>query len=269
MSMVEPPVKVAIGIIGGTGVYDPQLIENVEEHKVYTPYGAPSDKILVGTIRGRRVAFLPRHGRHHTIPPHLVNYRANIWALKAIGVRRLLSVSAVGSLQDEYKPGEFVIPDQAFDWTRTRKKTFFEGGQVAHVSLADPFCPDLSKLVAQKARELKLPLHDKGTYITIEGPQFSTRAESRFYRAQGFHIIGMTLHPEVNLAREAQMCYTTIAMITDYDVYAERPVSAEEVGRVMAENIGKVRQLLAEAIPTIPETQDKCQCAKALQGALY
>lgn len=264
----EPPEEVSIGLIGGTGVYDPEVFTNVKEYKVYTPFGSPSDKVMVGTIKKHRVAFIPRHGRQHTYPPHLVNYRANIWALKSLGVQRLLTVSAVGSLQDEIKPGDLFIPDQAFDWTRSRKRTFFEEGTVAHVSVAEPFCPDLSSFIANKAKTLKLPHHYKGTVITIEGPQFSTKAESRFYRAQGFHIIGMTLHPEVYLAREAEICFTNVSMITDYDVYAEKPVSHEEVQRTMAENLDKVRKLLAEVIPNMSEEQDKCDCGKALQGAV-
>ena len=269
MTLIESPEKVSIGLIGGTGVYDPAAFTDVKEVKVYTPFGLTSDKILIGTLKGRRIAFIPRHGRFHTIPPHLVNYRANIWALKALGVKRLIGSTAVGSLQEDYDPGELVIPDQTFDWTRTRKKTFFEGGPVAHVSLADPFCPDLTKFVAKKAKAIKLPVFEKGTYICMEGPQFSTKAESRFYRAQGFHVIGMTIHPEVNLAREAEMCYVSIAMITDYDVWAERPVSVEVVTKNMAKNIDKIRRLLAEVIPNMSEKQTSCNCGKALQGATF
>ncbi|MFX1476310.1 MAG: S-methyl-5'-thioadenosine phosphorylase [Promethearchaeota archaeon] len=269
MTLIKPPEKVSIGLIGGTGAYDPKDITDVKEYKIYTPYGAPSDNVIIGTLKGRRIAFIPRHGRHHTTPPHLVNYRANIWALKSLGVKRLITTAAVGSLQDDYKPGELVITDQAFDWTRTRKKTFFEGGKVVHVSLADPFCPDLRSFIIDKARALKLPIHDTGTYVTMEGPQFSTKAESRFYRSQGFHLIGMTLHPEVNLAREAELCFANIAMITDYDVYADRPVSAEEIGKVMAENVEKLRKLLAEVIPDMSEKQSNCDCNKALRGAVF
>ncbi len=265
---LKPPEKVSIGVIGGTGVYDPKVFTGIKEYKIYTPFGAPSDKIMIGTIKNRRIAFIPRHGRDHIYPPHLVNYRANIWALKALGVRRLITVSAVGSLQDEIKPGDLFIPDQCFDWTRSRKRTFFEQGTVAHVSVAEPFCPELSKFIAEKAKSLKLPFHHKGTIITIEGPQFSTRAESRFYRMQGFHIIGMTLHPEIYLAREAEICFTNVSMITDYDVYADKPVSHEEVQKTMAENLGKVRKLLTAVLPTMSETQDKCDCGKALQGAV-
>ena len=269
MTSSKPPEKVSIGLIGGTGAYDPKDITDVKEYTIKTPFGAPSDKVTIGTFKGRQIAFIPRHGRKHTMPPHLVNYRANIWALKSLGVKRLITTAAVGSLQDEYKPGELVITDQAFDWTRTRKKTFFEEGKVVHVSLADPFCPDLRKFLIKKARSLKLPIHDTGTYITMEGPQFSTKAESRFYRSQGFHLIGMTLNPEVNLAREAELCFANIAMITDYDVYADRPVSAEEIGRVFAENVEKVRKLLADVIPAMSETQENCDCGTALQGAVF
>ncbi len=266
--LLEPPENVTIGMIGGTGVYDPEVFTDIKEYKIYTPFGAPSDKVMVGTLQNRRIAFIPRHGRTHMYPPHLVNYRANIWALKALGVQRLLTVSAVGSLQDEIKPGDLFIPDQAFDWTRSRKRTFFEEGTVAHVSVAEPFCSELSKFIADKAKVLKLPYHHKGTIITIEGPQFSTKAESKFYRAQGFHIIGMTLHPEVYLAREAELCFTNVSMITDYDVYAERPVSHEEVQITMAANLDKVKKLLTAVIPTMSLKQDRCDCGKALQGAV-
>ena len=264
----EPPEKVTIGLVGGTGVYDPKIFTDLKEYKIYTPFGATSDKVMIGTLKNRRIAFIPRHGRDHTIPPHLVNYRANIWAFKSLGVKRVISVSAVGGLQEDYGPGTIVIIDQCFDWTRTRKKTFFEGGPVVHISLADPFCPTLRQFIIDKAKAIKLPVKESGTVVTIEGPQFSTRAESRFYRSQGFHIISMTTNPEVNLAREAELCYATIAMVTDYDVWADRPVSAEEVGKTMAKNIDKVRRLLAEVIPAMPEHQDKCACGRALEGAL-
>jgi 5'-methylthioadenosine phosphorylase len=264
----ETPEKVSIGLMGGTGVYDPKFLTDVKEYKVYTPYGATSDKVMIGTMKTRRVAFIPRHRRDHTIPPHLVNYRANIWALKSVGVKRLISISAVGGLQEDYGPGTLVVLDQCFDWTRTRKKTFFEGGPVVHVSLADPFCPTLRQFIIDRAKAIKMPIKETGTVVTIEGPQFSTRAESRFYRNQGFHIISMTVSPEVNLAREAELCYATIGMVTDYDVWADHPVSAEEVGKTMAGNIEKVRRLIMEVIPALPEAQDKCTCGHALKGAL-
>ena len=265
--MIKPSEKAEVGVIGGSGLYDPEILEEVKEIKVYTPYGAPSDFIIIGTVKGKRVAFLPRHGRAHRIPPHMINYRANLWALKALGVSRVVSVSAVGSLREDYKPGDFVCPDQFIDMTKSRAYTFFDGPTVAHVSMADPFCPELRELAISTARRLGITLHEKGTYICIEGPRFSTRAESRLWRQFKADIIGMTLVPEVNLAREAGMCFVNIAMVTDYDVWAERPVTAHEVARVMAENIEKVKKLLYELIPAIPSDR-KCKCGKYLEEAL-
>ncbi|RLF18160.1 MAG: S-methyl-5'-thioadenosine phosphorylase, partial [Thermoprotei archaeon] len=234
---------------------------------VYTPYGPPSDEIIVGEFKGRRIAFLPRHGRGHVVPPHMINYRANIWALKTLGVERIIAVSAVGSLREDYRPGDFVVPDQFIDFTKNRTYTFFDGRLVAHVSMADPFCPELREVAIKTAKELGIPVHEKGTYVCIEGPRFSTRAESRLYKSWGADIIGMTLVPEVNLAREAQICYVTIAMITDYDVWAEKPVTAEEVIKVMKENVEKAKKLLYELIPRIPKER-KCPCKEALKEAL-
>lgn len=256
-----------IGLIGGSGIYDPGLLKNVEKIKVYTPYGSPSSHITIGEYSRIRIAFIPRHGEGHTIPPHSINYRANIWALRELGVERVLAPSAVGSLQEEYRPGELVLPDQYIDRTWGRAGTFYDGGQVAHVSMADPFCPELTDIVYDAAVSIGLPIHKGGTYICIQGPRFSTRAESKLYRSWGAHIIGMTLIPEVNLAREARLCYLTIAMITDYDVWAEKPVSAEEVVKTMKENVVKVRTLLEKAIPKIPDKRG-CQCGKYLDEAL-
>ena len=256
-----------IGIIGGTGVYDPALLENVQEVKVHTPFGDPSDVITIGEYKGRKIAFLPRHGRGHRIPPHAINYRANIWALKELGVKRIVAPSAVGSLQEEYKPGDLVVPDQFIDRTWGRPGTFYEGGVVCHISMADPFCPELREVIVKVGRRLGLPIHERGTYVCIQGPRFSTRAESKLYREWGAHIIGMTLVPEVTLAREAQICYASICMITDYDVWAEKPVTGEEVIRTMRENIEKVKRLLMELIPEIPEERH-CECGKALREAL-
>ncbi len=265
--MSQIPPKVRIGIIGGSGLYSPDFLENVQEYKIYTPYGAPSSDIIIGEIRGVKVAFLPRHGKKHSIPPHMINYRANIWALKEVGVERLISISAVGSLREDYKPGDFVCTDQFIDMTKRRELTFYDGPVVAHVSMADPFCPELRALCIATAKSLGITMHEKGTYICIEGPRFSTRAESRLWRSFGADIIGMTLVPEVNLAREARMCFLNIAMVTDYDVWAEKPVTAHEVARVMAENTEKVRRLLVELIPKIPEKRS-CQCARYLDEAL-
>lgn len=251
--LVPPEAKAEIGIIGGSGLYDVELLENVNEIKVYTPYGAPSDSIIIGEYKGRKIAFLPRHGRGHKIPPHKINYRANIWALKALGIDKIIAVSAVGSLREDYKPGDLVVPDQFIDFTKKREYTFFEGGVVGHFSMADPFCEPLCQLIVQTAKELGLPIHEKGTYICIEGPRFSTRAESKLFKSWGADIIGMTLVPEVTLAREAGICYATIAMITDYDVWAEKPVTATEVAKVMAENVAKAKKLLFTLIPKIPK----------------
>ncbi len=265
--LVPPEVRAEIGIIGGSGLYDPGLFKEVKSIKVYTPYGPPSDEIIVGEFKGRRIAFLPRHGRGHVVPPHMINYRANIWALKTLGVERIIAVSAVGSLREDYRPGDFVVPDQFIDFTKNRTYTFFDGRLVAHVSMADPFCPELREVAIKTAKELGIPVHEKGTYVCIEGPRFSTRAESRLYKSWGADIIGMTLVPEVNLAREAQICYVTIAMITDYDVWAEKPVTAEEVIKVMKENVEKAKKLLYELIPRIPKER-KCPCKEALKEAL-
>ena len=269
--MISPKEKATIGIIGGSGLYDPGIFKDVKEIKVYTPYGEPSDYIILGTVEGKRVAFLPRHGRGHRIPPHKINYRANIWAMKELGVKFLISVSAVGSLRLDYKPGDFVVPDQFIDMTKSRQYTFFDGPVVAHVSMADPFCEHLREVILSSAKSLGITTHEKGTYICIEGPRFSTRAESRVWKEVfKADIIGMTLVPEVNLACEAQMCYATIAMVTDYDVFAEIPVTAEEVTRVMAENTSKVKKLLYEVIKALPEEPDerKCSCCKSLSTAL-
>ncbi len=256
-----------IGIIGGSGLYDVAFIEKAEKIKIYTPYGSPSDFITVGVLRGRKVAFLARHGPKHSIPPHKINYRANIWAFKELGVKRIVAVSAIGSLREDYKPGDFVCPDQFIDMTKKREYTFYQGGQVAHVSMADPFCPELRSICISTAKELGISIHEKGTYICIEGPRFSTRAESKLWRMWGADIIGMTLVPEVNLAREARMCYLTIAMVTDYDVWAEKPVTAHEVAKVMAENVEKAKKLLYELIPKIPETRS-CNCHKYMDEAI-
>ncbi|AMM53083.1 S-methyl-5'-thioadenosine phosphorylase [Pyrococcus kukulkanii] len=252
-----------IGIIGGSGVYG--VFEPKETVKVHTPYGRPSAPVEIGEIEGVEVAFIPRHGKYHEFPPHEVPYRANIWALKELGVERVIGINAVGSLKEEYKPGDIVIIDQFIDFTKKREYTFYNGPRVAHISMADPFCPELRRIFIETAKELGLPVHEKGTYICIEGPRFSTRAESRMFR-QFADVIGMTLVPEVNLARELGMCYVNISTVTDYDVWAEKPVDAQEVLRVMKENEEKVQRLLRKAIPKIPEER-KCGCADVLKTA--
>ncbi|MEM2094800.1 MAG: S-methyl-5'-thioadenosine phosphorylase [Candidatus Bathyarchaeia archaeon] len=256
-----------IGIIGGSGIYSPGMLEHLEEFKMSTPFGSPSDLISVGSLSGRKVAFIPRHGREHQWPPHRVPYRANIWALKELGVKRLISASAVGSLREDYRPSELVLIDQFIDRTKWRDDTFYEGGRVCHISTADPFCPELRGVFIRAANHLGIPMHEKGTYICIQGPRFSTRAESRLFRSWGVDVIGMTLCPEVMLAREAELCYISVTMITDYDVWAEKPVSAEEVQRTMAKNIESFTRLIVSAIPQIP-TKRSCECGSALSSAL-
>ena len=258
--------KAEIAIIGGTGHYDPEILEGAEEVKVYTPYGSPS-WLVVGEYKGKKVAFIPRHGKKHILPPHRINYKANIWALKELGVTRILAPSAVGSLREELKPGDIVIPNQFIDFTKNRDYTFYEGGIVGHFSLADPFCPELTEIVYNIAVSLGLPVHKDKTYICIEGPRFSTRAESRLYRMWGADVIGMTLIPEAVLARELEICYLPITTITDYDVWAEKPVTAEEVVKTLRANVEKVNKLLREVIPKIP-SERSCICSRASKEAL-
>jgi 5'-methylthioadenosine phosphorylase len=257
--------RATIGIIGGSGVYDASLFEDVEKIKIATPYGAPSAPVEVGNFLGKRVAFIPRHGHGHTIPPHMVNYRANIWAMKELGVERILSPCAVGSLKEELPPKHFVIPDQYIDFTKKREYTFFDGGRTYHVSLADPFCTTLRELIIGAGKALTLSMTGKGTYLCIEGPRFSTRAESRMFR-QFADIIGMTAVPEVQLAREAEICYSTIAMVTDYDVWAEKPVDAREVEETIMANMKNIQALLKAVIPKVPDKRD-CECKEALKFA--
>ncbi len=256
-----------VAVIGGTGVYDPEILEDVREVKVHTPYGAPSDLITLGTYHGRDIAFIPRHGRGHQIPPHRINSRANIWALRELGVERIVASSAVGSLREEYIPGEFVITDQFIDRTRKRPDTFYEGGQLCHISVADPICPQLHDFFVDHASRLSLKAHSKGTYVCIEGPRFSTRAESKLFRQWGADIIGMTLYPECVLAREAEICYVSVAMVTDYDVWAEKPVSTQEIIETMNRNSANFKRLIMEALPEIPRERT-CRCGEALKSAL-
>jgi 5'-methylthioadenosine phosphorylase len=258
-----------VGVIGGTGVYDPGLFSSKREIKVHTPYGETSDLVTIGEYARVNVAFIPRHGRGHRIPPHRINSRANIWALKQLGVKRIIAPSAVGSLQESYKPGDIAIPDQFIDFTKKREYTFYDGGQVCHISVADPFCPELRDIAIDRIKKLKFPLHSKATYVCIEGPRFSTRAESKFFReAMKADIIGMTLVPEITLAREAEICYLSVATVTDYDVWADHPVTSAEIIETLAKNVEKTKKLIAELVPAIPAKRTKCVCGKALEGAL-
>lgn len=260
-------MKAEIGIIGGTGIYDPAMLEDVEEIEINTPYGNPSDKITIGLFQGCRVAFLPRHGKKHEIPPHMINSRANIHALKELGVTRILAPKAVGSLKEEYKPGDLVLADQFIDRTWNRPNTFYDGPKVCHISVADPMCPELREKIFKVSKSLGFPTHEKGTYVCVQGPRFSTKAESSMFRQWNADILGMTLVPECVLAREAEICYASIAMVTDYDVWKDHSVTFDMVVQTMNQNNEKVKQLLAEVIPKLPDNRS-CNCGKALEGAL-
>lgn len=263
------PSDVKIGIIGGSGVYNIEGLKNTKEYKISTPFGVPSDKIVVGELEGKKVAFLPRHGKGHSISPTEINVHANICALKLLGVEYLISISACGSLKEEIKPRDFVLPDQIYDRTKFRKQTFFSNGIVGHISFADPFCNNLRKLVYECCQQLGITVHYGGTYVCIEGPQFSTRAESETYRKLGFDIIGMTAVPEAKLAKEAEMCYTTIALVTDYDVWKQgREVTIEEVLENMKINIEKCKQLIKLVVNKLDISSRTCQCKDTLKYAI-
>ena len=257
---------VKIGIIGGSGVYDPKLLEDTQELKISTPFGRTSDVVTVGKFKGVDVVFIPRHGRGHAINPTNVPYRANIWAMKELGVTHIFAPSAVGSLKEEYKPGDLVFTDQFIDRTTKRISTFYEGSKVCHISVAEPCCGKLRNLLAEHAYKLQIPHHKTGTCVVVEGPRFSTKAESRLFRSWGADIIGMTMVPEAVLAREAEICYATIAMSTDYDVWREGHVSFEEVIKTMGSNVEKMRKLLTSVIPVVKD--EDCSCRHALETAL-
>ena len=257
-----------IGIFGGTGIYDPGLLQNVNEISMDTPYGKPSDSITLGTFNGRKVAFMPRHGKKHTIPPHMINYKANIWAFKELGIKRIIAPSAVGSLKEKIKPGHFALPSQFLDFTKSRNGSFSENGRVIHISVADPFCSELQEVILKVVKNQDITLHKNCTYVCIEGPRFSTKAESKFFRSTGADIIGMTLVPECQLAREAQICYASISTITDYDVWAEKPVTAKEVLETLSKNVALTKKLLTLLIDKIPKVRG-CSCEKALTEAEF
>jgi 5'-methylthioadenosine phosphorylase len=258
-----------IAIIGGSGLYQMDELKDVSERTVDTPYGPPSDVIVVGTLRGRRVAFLPRHGRGHRINPTQVPYRANIYALKTLGVERIVSVNAVGSLRAEMAPMDIVVPDQLIDRTRHRPDTFFEDGIVAHIAFAEPFCPHLRRAVTDASKGTGATTHDGGTYVVMEGPQFSTRAESELYRSWGASIIGMTAIPEAKLAREAEMCYTVVAFVTDYDCWHPEhdSVTTEMIIRNLLKGADTARAVVVRVIESLPEGR-MCRCGSALSDAI-
>ena len=260
---------VRLGVIGGSGFYS--FLEDVEQVTIDTPYGTPSAPVSIGTVAGRRVAFVPRHGVKHEFAPHAVPYRANVWALKELGVQRVLGPCAVGSLQANVKPGDFVVGDQLVDRTSGRPATFYDGPVTTHVSFADPYCSVLRDVAVTCGREQGLSLHPRGTVVVIEGPRFSTRAESRFYSQQGWEIINMTQFPEALLARELEMCYANVSLVTDYDVGVQGEIAAvshEEVVRVFQENLGRLRDLLFAMIERLPEERE-CPCATALANARF
>jgi 5'-methylthioadenosine phosphorylase len=270
MKKQKLPNDIKIGIIGGSGVYNIEGIKDIKEYKINTPFGNPSDNIIVGELEGKRVAFLPRHGRGHFISPTEINVRANIYALKLLGVEFLFSISACGSLKEEIKPRDFVIPDQIYDRTKFRIPTFFRDGLVSHVSFAEPYCENLKKLIYECCKKLNLNIHFGGTYVCIEGPQFSTKAESKVYRQLGFDIIGMTAIPEAKLAREAEICYATIGIVTDYDVWKEgNEVTADEVLRNLNLNVENSKKLLKLVIKNLDITKRDCSCKDALKYAIF
>lgn len=258
-----------IGIIGGSGLYDIEGIKITDEKKMKTPFGDPSCVIAEGELEGREVVFIPRHGRGHRIQPHEINYRANIYAMKTLGVQRIISVSAVGSMREKIHPGDIVLVDQFIDRTKMRHQTFFGDGIVAHVPFADPVCPHLAAQLARAGEGVDANVHKGGSYVCIEGPMFSTRAESNIYRSWGATVIGMTNYQEAKLAREAELCYSTIALVTDYDCWheSEEDVDIEKILEVMRHNISTAKQMIKNVIPYIDEGKN-CSCANALNGGI-
>jgi 5'-methylthioadenosine phosphorylase len=262
-------IKPILAIIGGSGLYSMPGLQDVSEHALTTPFGKPSAPIITGSLEGVQIAFLARHGIGHHISPTNVNYCANIYALKSLGVERVVSISACGSLRDDYVPGDLAIPDQLFDLTRNRRRTFFGEGLVAHIGVADPFCPDLSGQVFEAVKGTGATVHHGGTFLTVEGPRFSTKAESNVYRAWGMSLIGMTTSPEVFLAREAELCYTVMAHVTDYDVWhlEQEPVSVEAVITVLNHNTNIAQQAITYLAKHLSPARH-CDCEHALATAL-
>lgn len=258
-----------IGVFGGSGFYN--FIDDAVEVKVETPYGSPSATITIGTVGGKRVAFMPRHGRDHSLPPHKINYRANVWAFKALGIKRVICPCAAGSLQKHIKPGEFVFCDQYVDRTNGRADTFFDGPITTHVSAADPYSEELRQLAIQAAKECDIPHHDKGTVVVIQGPRFSTRSESKWFRDQGWEVINMTQYPEAHLVKELEMDPLNISLITDYDTGVEGvpPVSHVEVIEVFNENNAKLRKLLFKLIELMPPASKAPEFADILSSSRH
>ena len=270
-ALLQPAGHADIGVFGGSGFYS--LMEGrIELVSIQTPYGPPSDSIGIGKLGDTRVAILPRHGPHHRLPPHRINYRANLWAMAQLGVQRIIAPTAAGSLQPHIKPGDFVVCDQFVDRTYGREQTFYDGPRVVHVSTADPYCSDLRAHSVAVGRNLGITMHDRGTVVVVQGPRFSTRAESQWFTSMGWEVINMTQYPEAVLARELAMCYVNIALITDYDAGLEgeagiEPVSVDEVVQVMNANNERVRQLIAALLPRVAGARH-CSCANALDHAV-
>jgi len=260
--------KAKIAVIGGSGLYDIEGLTDIKEVNPDTPFGRPSDAITIGRLGGTGIAFLPRHGKGHRISPTEVPYRANIYALKGLGVEWIIAVNTVGSFKQEIKPGDLVIPDQLIDRTRSRANTFFGEGIVAHIPFAEPFCPVLSQILLEAAKETGASVHPKGTYVVMEGPAFSTKAESRLYRSWGADIIGMTALPEAKLAREAEICYAIIAGVTDYDSWQEQnePLVVDAILNILHQNVDTIKKIIKLAVARIPKKRD-CDCATALKAA--
>ena len=261
--------KAEIGVIGGSGLYEMEGLTSVTSVKVQTPFGEPSDEIIIGTLGGRKLAFLPRHGRGHRLLPTELNFRANIYALKSLGVSRIISVSAVGSMKEELAPGDIVIPDQFYDHTKHRVSTFFGGGIAAHVGFADPICGTLAKALYEAGGKSCVKTIMGGTYLCMEGPQFSTRAESNIYRKWGVDVIGMTNATEAKLAREAEICYATIALVTDYDCWhhSEEDVTIDAVLEIIKQNVGAAKAIIKAAVEALP-ADEACACHEALKYAI-
>jgi 5'-methylthioadenosine phosphorylase len=261
--------QVTLAVIGGSGLYNMPGLQNAQEHVINTPFGNPSSPIVIGELEGQRIAFLARHGIGHHIMPSEVNYRANIYALKQLGAERVISISACGSLREDYAPGHIVIPDQLFDNTKNRERTFFGEGMVVHISVADPFCPDLSAQLDTATRKTNATVHSSGSFITIEGPRFSTKAESNTFRTWGMSLIGMTASPEAFLAREAELCYAVMAHVTDFDVWhvSESPVTVEMVIQTLNKNTLVAQEAIRNLARDLTETRS-CDCAQALASAL-
>jgi 5'-methylthioadenosine phosphorylase len=261
-------MQAEIGVIGGTGLYDPQLIKNVQEITLDTPYGKTSDSITVGELSGKTVAFLPRHGKMHTIRPTDINVRANIWALKRLGVKRIIAASTVGSLREDYCPGDLVFADQFIDRTTKREQSFYglAEGRVCHISPAEPMCFQLHQILIDSAKSLKLKNHEVGTYVCIEGPRFSTKAESKMFQKWGADIVGMTMVPEVVLAREAEICYANISTVTDYDCWKDHAVCVNDIVKTMKIGIENVKRMIVEVVSKIP-SECTCNCNSTLDGA--